>query len=882
MDCNLDAVRVEVAKKLYDRNLAAFLGPYSYIWEENPGRIRIAGPSTYVSEKMARGLSERINRALLADKEANYGWHIYTYPIQDYRTREIYVNIFMSIPYLQRELQRQLEEEEYRKKSATTPIPTLDPDIQKLSENVFVYAGEVYSTYEAALLGKQRELEAEINQGVPFVLENNPRLAAQVYKALGYEVSEEIPSTIASTLFELKPGITEEKIGIIYDNYVKLMGRHRQGKEMTYDAFRSLIHKYQVYNYRDTYIFGQYDPLTATFITRVNSSPTSKELLAEAIPNIVNSGLDFISFVPKDYADRLSRSGYTSSKSSFEYDFKGEQMQKFALASNPKVFEKIFNKSATELTAEEIEAYNEKFELSYTPVEIKSPLIRQAGKELSSILETYLNQFGIVVKDIEEIKDKLKIDEVGFADIISKIAYVKDKKDLPAIAGEFIAYMMQHNELVKDIIVELAQVDRKDGYKNLDKAPYFKIIGELIVKDLQNKLEGNYNKSLILKIRDLVNRFFALFKSIDIPKINTNIGIITQNILQQNKKLITASLYKPGAPGKPTKQVDIESALKKDKFGAKIIYALAKQGFILTGSTAISEQGTILRPDENPLHDIDWVSPFSRKETYEKFLKTYPDAIKIREIFGDGYVTDSFIIAPEGYSISNLQINEFQGKSIIVSYDVIDSGGNIAGTFRYQQVGNAKKPQEIVDGIEAKVIDFFSYEDYGVRNRNPIYPYQSEEGTIINLANWRDVFQAKLEWARYKDVWDYNRFVPNAARIELKNQQKIKAQRLYSKYLETTTDPTIDGFKKYLSKNVPIPRQEVEQYPLFPEIVQEEEEAIAKEIIARIQSRNNPKTISTLGESQIPSDKMRNIIDSTSISDKDLDDVGFKEDMCDL
>lgn len=671
------------------------------------------------------------------------------------------------------------------------------PSVEELTyignrDNIDYNTGEITSTSEQKQQAQQ--FSTTVKEGVSELFESNPELANAVYSAIGVKNKS---STIASTIFELEPGITKEKLRTIYDNYVALMNRQREGKAVPYNTFESLLNSYQVYKYKDTYIFGNYDTKTATFITRMNSSPSSKELLAEAIPNLVKKGLDFISFVPKDYADKLVRSGYTASVSSFNYNFKGEEMDKFAVASNPNVFNKIFNKSHNNVTSEEIEDYNHSQNLRYTPVEIDAELIEKAGKDASKIFETYLKQFGIVIKDINEIKDKLGIDEIGFADILSKIAYVKDKKDLPPIAGEFIAYMMQYNPLVKDIITELSQTDK---YKNLDKSQYFKIIGELISQDLQNKIKRNYNQSLIDKIKELINKFFDLFKSVPIDKINTNIGVISNNILQQNKKLITVSLYKPGAFGKPIQQVNIEDALKKDKFGASIIYNLSKQGFILTGSTALSEQGVVLRPDENPLHDIDWVSPFTREETKEKFLKFYPNAIKVRDIYGKDYITDSYLIAPEGYSISNYKADNFNGKIIINSYDVVDSKGNVVGTYRLQKQESNNQSKEVVAGIEGKVIDFFSYENYSSKNTNKPFNYKSKEGTIIQLANWKDVFKAKLNFARYKDIWDYNRFTPNE-NIQTPEQQKQQAQQLYAQYLEQNPNGSVEGFKNWVDGN---------------------------------------------------------------------------------
>ena len=608
---------------------------------------------------------------------------------------------------------------------------------------------------------------------------------------------------IKNTLYDLEPNLSEEKIQSIYNNYVNLMGIKREGKEMSYDAFKKLLGTYQVFNYGDTYIFGTYDAKNAVFVTRMNSSPSSKELLAVAIPKLVESGLDFISFVPEDYAKKLVRSGYTMSTNSFDYDFKGEQMNKFAVTSNPNIFMKIFDKDPSNVSSAELESFNESIELKYTPVDIDSKLIVKAGKDLSKILETYLNQFGIVVKDIDEIKSQLDIDELGFADLLSKIAYVKDKSNLPPVAGEFIAFMMQHNSLVKDIILELSQ---DKNYKGLDKSQYFKIIGELIAKDLQNKLEGNYSKSLIDKLKDLIDRFFNLIKTTPIDKININVGIISNNILQQNKNLITASKYKPGAQGKPVKQVSIEEALQKDEFGANIIYKLSKYGFILTGSTAISEQGSILRPNENPLHDIDWQSPFVRSETISKFLEAYPDAIKTNEIINDEYVTDSFIIVPDGYKIKDLNIKNVNGKRFIESYRVVNKNDTVVGSYDLIYNPNFNTNEEFVKGVQGKVIDFFSHEN----PNDDHFLYKSESGNDIKLGTWKSVFKAKLDWARYKDIWDYNRFVPNENLNELAIREDIDRKiatddNLKAKYFQdSNTVSTVEVLEKIAKSNHPL------------------------------------------------------------------------------
>jgi hypothetical protein len=56
-------------------------------------------------------------------------------------------------------------------------------------------------------------------------------------------------------------------------------------------------------------------------------------------------------------------------------------------------------------------------------------------------------------------------------------------------------------------------------------------------------------------------------------------------------------------------QVSIDNALKQDPVARVILGRMAKAGAMLTGSAALGPQGTIKRPSENLLHDIDFVAP---------------------------------------------------------------------------------------------------------------------------------------------------------------------------------------------------------------------------------------------------------------------------------
>ncbi len=626
----------------------------------------------------------------------------------------------------------------------------------------------------------EKSFDSEINYQEQGEFENPPiNDASNVLKRNIYEL---VPNFNNDVAFQNK----------LYNNYAALITKVPGRKEMTKEQFLDFVKRVSVYKFKDTYMFGNYDYDNAIFVNRVTSSPSSKQFLAEAIPTLVDSGLDFIHFVPKDVRDKYKRSGYTVSTRGFKHNLRGEEMTKYLATSNPNIVSKIFGKEQTGilnskgdigvLTGAELKEYNDStFDIIYTvpkgevintPVNIDGASIKKAGKDTSKVLETYLKSFGIKVKDINEIKSKLTIDDIGFADILNKVAYVKDKDALPDVAGEFIAYMMQYNPLVKDIIRELAGTTDYKSIKDKDK--YFKIVGKLINEDLRNKSKGEYSKSLLGKIAQLIKEFFkTLRKDVNIELINTNIGIITNNILQQNVDLITGNKYKPGEYGKPTKQVTIKEALETDKFGASIVKRLSKEGFILTGSTALAEQGTVLRPEENPLHDIDWVSPFTRTETKSKFLNVYPDAVFLREIENKkkGYITDTYMLPPAGYKITNFRTVIVQAKDgtnrvMLENYDVVNKkSGKVEGTYRIETTDYVGKDgetytrsQEIMEGVEAKAIDFFTYEKY---NQKKPFDYITKDGDVIQLANWIDVFTAKLEFVRLKDVWDYNRFIPN-------------------------------------------------------------------------------------------------------------------------
>jgi hypothetical protein len=370
------------------------------------------------------------------------------------------------------------------------------------------------------------------------------------------------------------------------------------------------------------------------------------------------------------------------------------------------------------------------------------------NNELNKTLVQFLDKFGFSFKSIEDIQSTLGIDSFATHDILNKLMFFdkNNQTELPEKASELIVYMMQFNPIITEI---MGYMDKNSMFKKgvISKDEKLKAIADLLNEQLHLKTKTPLPQTLIDKLRLLFQQFLNLLSQPKISRINRKIGYIADQVLIQNQALITASLYKPGAFGKKTKQVSLEEAMLQDNFGNSIIKKLSEKGFILTGSTTLGEQGIIFRPNENLLHDIDWVSPYNRATTKKLFLEIYPDAVFVRDINGDGYYTDSWLIAPKNYKITDYKsVKTNTNKIIIDSYNIRDNDNNIVGSYKLE--GN----KEISEGIEGKVIDFFSYNNYN--QKTPIIKNN------INLVNWTDIFKAKLEFARYKDLWDYNRFIP--------------------------------------------------------------------------------------------------------------------------
>jgi hypothetical protein len=618
---------------------------------------------------------------------------------------------------------------------------------------------------------------------------------------------------IINTAKELN--LSKDEIKTIYDNYVALMGRKREGKEITLDKFEgAVLGNLQVFKSKNTYIFGEWDSKNNVFKGRLMSSPSIRELYAEL--DVLFSNVSFMASVPADIGRMLEKKGLYKLDVDKPYDFRGEDMVKNLYFSNKELIEKIFKKSVDKVSYEDVAKYDTFFnyfsllkrlkesykkeesgkvfsllkqigiydynayrlskklqnkDLSKSDVDgvvneiiknsslnkvainrqdiINNPAVyKELDTELNKSLAMYLSKFGIKTETLDDLQFKLGIDSFAHVDILNKVLYVNknNQSDYPQQAGKVIAYMMQHNPLVTEIT---SSMKKYSMFKNLSQDELLDAVGDLISQELHKRTNTALPKSLLDSIAALIRQFFELLSSVRIDRINRNVGIIADGILLQNESLITSSTFKPGAVGKVIGKVSLNEALEKDKFANTIVEKMSPH-FILTGSVTLAEQGTVYRPEENAVHDLDWISPLARNQSKKIFESLYPRNHYIREIISEEYTTDTWIVAPDGYTIENLVLEGSNNR--IGGYDIVDKNGTVVSS--YEPLSDSH-----TGNVEAKVVDIFSYNTYNEENFKS-QRIKLASGIELNIADWRNTFKAKLTFGRLKDIWDYNRFIP--------------------------------------------------------------------------------------------------------------------------
>jgi uncharacterized protein YehS (DUF1456 family) len=296
---------------------------------------------------------------------------------------------------------------------------------------------------------------------------------------------------------------------------------------------------------------------------------------------------------------------------------------------------------------------------------------------------------------------------------------------------------------------------------------YNKIKNEVLEKYIKESLlDGNNSTGLHKLINDFLKWFKDIFANAKNLKEVTD-SLVQQVLLNQKEVIINSKDLQN------KERVTLAKALEETTHGNDIIKTFGEFGLILTGSVSAAEQGSVFRKVGKLLHDIDWVVPKGFTKDFNKKLKdTFTGATLVREFDSTAYYTQTYIVPPKGYTISNLTFFKpkvYGERKYIASYDVLDKNGNIVSNYRryydVKESGKIVENREVYNeglenvdkNLEAVSVDFFQNKEE--LKYEPITV--NIEGTSLQLSNWLSSFTEKLKYSRAKDLLDYANFIPN-------------------------------------------------------------------------------------------------------------------------
>ena len=527
-----------------------------------------------------------------------------------------------------------------------------------------------------------------------------------------------------------------------------------------------------------------------------NFSPYYSEYIYRAVADYYknNNDLEGFNIIIKKLADRNFNDGIIwllrNENSLSDVKFDGTKRQ--VVVFNPNQI-----KSATSNTGE----------FSSNNDDIRFRTVDDNSRVLKRESQRFLDNFGITIREVEEFGGEEKL-----FDALNRVINIRNADDISEGVGEAIAFMMQHNGTMETLIkYKLQEVPksirrsiRKRGdfdalasTKHLDneaRQKYVKEIGKEIATELRKlyRVEPINVKpeTFLAKLWEIITEFFDKLT----PSAKTKFNILrnyTKNIANSVKlndpSIVLTTDYKPGTTEKAAR-VDIGKALRENPYERRIIEYLNSKNIALAGSASIALEGTLYRPSENPLHDIDFNAGNYSKEELDNVIKEhFPHSTFVREITdGKDRITETYLVLDRPF-VTRKPVSGIAGIEL---YD--KETGKKLGSYVGSELFLEK-------GVQGKFLDFFLGEG---NNRYP-YKVHNINGKSYLVSDVRNAFTAKIAWARPKDIWDYNRFTTEDQLGRITERREQEKNRIKEK-LESARiiwgHPAI-GKTTYLERN---------------------------------------------------------------------------------
>ena len=425
--------------------------------------------------------------------------------------------------------------------------------------------------------------------------------------------------------------------------------------------------------------------------------------------------------------------------------------------------------------------------------------------------QRFLDNFGITIRDIQDYEG-----DIPLFDALNRVINIRSVDDISEGVGYAIAFMMQHNDMMNTLMRYKLQIIPKSVRRSIrnrgdysaqarlkDISPelrkkYIKEIGEEIATELRKlynvepiKVEP---KSFLASLWELITEFFNMLTPDARTKFNiirNYAGNIANSVKLNDASIILTSDTKPGTNSKAAR-VDIAKALSENPYERDIIEFFAKNNIALAGSASIALSGSLYRPDTNPLHDIDFSAKDYTKEELDALLKGhFPNLKFVREI-NDGPTksTETYLTIDREFTTKEItiKVKEKGEEKEVLAVGLYDKSGNQIGYYLGSEL-------TLKEGVKGKFLDFFIGEGSSPYGKHII----NLNGKPYLVSDYRNAFQAKIDWARPKDIWDYNRFIPGLNLvIDTDSQDQINYVRERIKKAKIIWGHPAIGKTKYL------------------------------------------------------------------------------------
>lgn len=459
-------------------------------------------------------------------------------------------------------------------------------------------------------------------------------------------------------------------------------------------------------------------------------------------------------------------------------------------------------------------------EAKYRVANITNIPQENVNNELLEDVTNFFKHFNISLQEVDQYSEQEPL-----FDALNRVIYYKSNKDITESVGQAMAFMMQHDPMVNKIFWQKSPIYKSlfkfaGLFKNKNKYRAFlyrklpsknlvlKGLGHNIAKELQNIYGGKGFVDTNESTATIIQNFFKNWsinskRSYDlITKYSRNAA----NSLKLGDYTVIDSTTKKPETGEETSRVHIDQALLENPYEEDIIYKLGQKGYALAGSAALAVQGTVFRPSENPLHDIDFQAQGKSVQDIEEavnFISPYNKFIRM--INNDSGPTYTYLVLDRPFIVER----PVKGTAAYVLLDPVTR----------EQYGSYTGSNLILNGdTKGKFLDFFTGEKR--------YEHMSTtiNGKTYLIGNENYAMEAKVDWQRNKDVWDYNRYLPNELYQQIQAEQELSDQMLQSRIEESSIiwgHPAI-GKTTYLETHDDIIEWDKEVNPKRNKFIQEQ------------------------------------------------------------